>query len=166
MTARLPDVFDPRAFADKGRHLEGTLTLGELDRLTDLVCNPQSLVQVELQFGKAGGISCITGTVVARLELECQRCLESMFLPVHSELDLGVVSSVDEALLLPDSMEALIVGAGEDVAITDIVQDELLLAIPVIPQHPDCRLPTPPVAAAEAPHPFAKLAQLKSKPTS
>ena len=58
--------------------------------------------------------------------------------------------------------------------LSELVEDELLLALPLVPRHEDCPEPLPmgelgdPEPAADAPperpHPFAALAQLKKKP--
>lgn len=158
----LPDVLDPWAYAEKHRHVRGELDLERLDRLAGSLLERRGSVAIDLHFARDGRIPCITGSVTASLVLECQCCMEPMAWPVSAAVSLGVVRTVDEALLLPDSMEALIVGAEEGVSLADIVQDELLLAIPVVPRHPDCRLAVAPAtAAAERPHPFAALAQFK-----
>ena len=78
-----------------------------------------------------------------------------------------MVESVDTALLLPDDTEALIVEPDMEIVLSDIVQDELLLAIPTIPQHSDCLMPGATRASPEPKkNPFAALADLKIKPTS
>lgn len=160
----LPDVLDPFVYAEKHRHLHGELDLARLDRLAGSLLERSGNVSIDLHFARDGRVPCITGRVAASLVLECQCCLESMAWPVNVEVSLGVVRTVDESLRLPDSVEALIVGAEGEVSLADIVQDELLLAIPAIPRHPDCKLAaaSEPVAA-ERPHPFAALAQLKNK---
>lgn len=160
----LPDVLDPFAYAEKHRHLRGELELEQLDRLAGSLLERRGRVSIDLHFTRNGRIPCITGSVAASLVLECQCCMEPMAWPVSAVISLGVVRSVDGALQLPDDMEPLIVGAENEVSLADIVQDELLLAIPAIPRHPDCRLTVAPAsAAAERPHPFAALAQLKNK---
>jgi uncharacterized protein len=132
-----------------------------MDRLADLVIDLQGEVDVELQFGKEGRVPTISGTVGTLLKLECQCCLEPLLWPIHGEVKLGVVGSVDEALSLPDSLEPLLVAVGAEVLLLDIVQDELLLALPCIPQHSYCQPQLPPEAVKERPHPFAALATLK-----
>lgn len=163
MPDRLPDFLDPVAFAEKNRHVRGEFALSQMDRLADALMVRQGFVTVDLQFGKDGRMSCIRGCVEASLVLQCQCCLEPLPWVVRSDVNLGVVATVDEALLLPDSIDPLLVRAGTEVSLIDIVQDELLLGIPVIPQHQDCNFSTPAIAVPERPHPFAGLAQLKIK---
>ena len=167
MPEHLPDAVDPVAFADKRGHLVGRLAIGGLDRLASMVKNPDAYVDLDLQFGKQGRLLVIEGRVAAQLILECQCCLGPLEWNINSKVRLGIVESVDAALLLPDDTEALIVEPDVEVLLADIVQDELLLAVPVIPQHDDCHLPGETPAPSEARrNPFASLADLKLKSTS
>lgn len=162
MPDSFPDLIDPLAFAEKEKHLRGTLQLARMDRLTDVLAGKEGGVKFDLEFGKEGRIPFIRGHVEARLVLQCQCCLEPLSWLVWSDLNLGVVGTVEDSLLLPESMEPLLSESGSMISLIDIVQDELLLGIPVIPQHPDCRLPVTPDAAPDRPHPFAVLADLKT----
>jgi len=168
MPEHLPDAVDPVAFAEKRGHLVGRLAVGGLDRIAPMVKNLDAYVDLDLQFGKQGRLPFIEGRVAAQLVLECQCCLGPMECNIDSKVRLGIVESVDAALLLPEDTEALIVEPDVEVLLSDIVQDELLLALPVIPQHDDCHLPgESPAAPSEARrNPFASLADLKLKSTS
>ncbi len=166
MPDRLPDVIDPLALAEKRRHLRGEMALGQLDRVVKLLVDAQGSARVDLMFSKTGRQASVTGRVEAELVLQCQCCLGAMSWPVRSVVNLGIVSSVDQALMLPESMEPLLLDAESEMPLADIVQDELLLAIPAVPRHADCQLPRPLEAKPEKPHPFAGLAELKSKLSS
>lgn len=159
----LPDVVDPVAFAEKNRQLRGVLAVNRMDRLADMLLDPQGFVSVDLQFSKEGRVPCIRGSVEADLVLQCQCCLEPLAWSMRSTVNLGVVGSLDESRLLPDSMDPLLIEAGCGVSLVDIVQDELLLGVPLIPQHQSCAASRPAVAVSERPHPFAGLAQFKIK---
>jgi uncharacterized protein len=166
MPDRLPDVIDPLSLAQKSRHLRGEIPLSQLDRVAEALFETQGTAKFELKFGKTGRQAVVTGHVDADLILQCQYCMGAMSLPVNSEVNLGVVTSVDEALLLPESMEPLLIEVESEIALADIVQDELLLAIPTVPRHPNCQLPNALEAKTDKPHPFAGLADLMSKLSS
>ena len=162
MPERLPEVVDPFGFAEKGRRLKGRLPLSGLDRLVPLLARSEGEVELSLHFVKEGRQPLIEGTVSATLWLTCQCCLESLSWPVASQLSLGIVGSVDEALRLPERFEALVVESEAGILLADLIQDELLLAIPSIPQHPTCLLPGQHSAVDDRPNPFAVLKTLKS----
>ena len=162
MFDRLPDLFDPLEFVEKKRRIEGRLHLSRLDRLQDVLLSSEGEVQVKLEFKREGRIPAVEGVVVADLTLQCQCCLEPLPWPVRNGVHLGVVGSIDEIGLLPEELEPLWVEPGGVIAVTDIIQDELLLAIPSIPQHPVCRLPQTETVVSGKEHPFARLAELKN----
>lgn len=162
MPEHLPEVIDPIGLAEKGRRLTGVIAIDRLDRVLPLLARHDGQVEVDLRFFKEGRQPIVQGSVKTLLWLTCQCCLEALSWPIETNLQLGVVSSIDSALKLPDSLEALVVEADGVVVLADIVQDELLLAIPVIPQHPACDLPTGEVPGKKVrPNPFEVLRDLK-----
>ena len=101
----------------------------------------------------------------------CQRCLEPMVHGVTAEALFGIVSSAEDAEQLPERYEPLIV-AERSLFVADLVEDELLLSLPLVPKHAekDCpaaqRLAQANEEAGEAEdkvNPFAVLSRLKDK---
>lgn len=165
MFDRLPDLFDPIEFAEKKRRIRGRVPLSSLDRVRDVLLRLEGDAEVDLEFKREGRIPSLEGFVAAELTLQCQCCLEALTWPVRSEVHLGMVGSIDEVSILPEEFEPMLVEPGGMVALADIIQDELLLAMPSIPQHSRCRLSQPEATAESTDHPFAILAELKKKPS-
>jgi uncharacterized protein len=168
MSDRVPDVFDPRRFAEQGRVVQGDVALASMGRLGQRLSNLDGVASVELTFGvDALGVKHVTGRITARLALTCQRCLGPLDLSVEARVSLGLVESEAQAERLPDIYEPLMVEAGR-VAMRDIVEDELILALPIVPRHSpgSCTaLGQAETAEGGAPRipdsPFAVLARLK-----
>lgn len=159
---RINDAF---VFARDSRTLEGTLAVAGLERLHDLLAEVSGAVSWRLEGFEGGrGEPMLRLTVGGRLALACQRCLGvvSFDLDIDSLLEIvpaGAELSQDE--LEDDSRDFLPVERELDVA--ELVEDEILLALPVAPRHEKCGLPG--VAdAGERINPFAALAGLKGKP--
>lgn len=161
MSGRLPEYINPLQFADQRRRLEGTVRIDGLTRLVDALMNTEGEVTVDLAFGRDGRTAVIAGSIGAELQLQCQCCLEVLRWPVSATVRLGVVESIDAAGLLSEDYEPLVLET-EQIAVADIVQDELLLAIPYCPQHPQCGAPasTERRDKPERPNPFGILADL------
>ncbi len=160
---RLPELIDPLLCAAKGRHWQGKLALGRLGRLADMIANPaEDEVELDLRFHRDGRTPVVTGHVRAGLKVTCQRCLEPVDIAVDQAVNLGLVTSLDEGALLPEDYEPLLVGQ-ERIRLADIVEDELILAIPLIPRHERCEMRGIRKDALERPNPFAVLADLKTK---
>ena len=162
---KLKRISDSFAFARDGRVLEGTLPVASLERLHDQLANVAGELAFRLQ-GRRGqrGELLLEVEVSGTLALACQRCLEAIVfdLDVDSLLELvpeGAELSQEE--LEDDTRDFLPVAGELDVA--QLVEDEVLLALPVAPRHERCGLPGA-AAAGEQIHPFATLAALKGKP--
>ena len=162
MVEYLPELIDPLALVDKRRQFKGSLPLSKMARMRDVLFNDEGQVRFELRFGKDGNVLAVTGIVEAELELQCQCCLGPIAWPVSSHVKLAIVRSIEQADLLPESYEPLLLE--EDIIpLTDIIQEELLLAVPTIPQHGQCgeiasKFTT---ESPKRPNPFAVLAELK-----
>lgn len=172
MPQRFPESIDgfvdPWQDCSKGREYHGAYPLSEFDRLTPLLASLEGEAAFALRFGQDDDRRpVITGRVNAELSLVCQRCLHAMALSVSSEVALSPVSGLEESARLPESLDPLLVADGT-VRLRDIVEDELIVAVPVIARHGDseCQLSIEPVSDGEtqsqrAESPFAVLASLK-----
>ena len=107
----------------------------------------------------------------ATASLTCQRCLK----PVQEHLDVSrwfhFVGSEDEAATLDADSEDDVLALTRHLDARELVEDELLLALPLVPRHEVCPEPLPvPVdelpedeGEGDQPNPFAKLAALKGR---
>lgn len=159
---RISDAF---AFARDSRVLEGTLAVEDLDRLHDLLAEISGEVFFLLEgFKGDSGEPMLHLTVSGTIPLACQRCLEAVpfDLDVDSRLELVSASAeLSQDELEDDTRDFLPVERELDVV--ELVEDEILLALPVAPRHEKCGLPGA-ANAGERINPFAKLSGLKGKP--
>ncbi|MBZ4193353.1 MAG: YceD family protein [Candidatus Contendobacter sp.] len=168
LTPSLPDKLYPwQLAADNGR-LTGDLALDKLPRLMALMNPANGVVRIDLSAGKNGqGLPFITGCLRTEVELTCQRCLGSLRWPLEVAVRLGLVRTEAEAARLPDDYEPLLASPDCAMSVADLVEDELLLALPQIPRHADQReceahgygAPDP-AFIAEQRRPFGLLASL------
>lgn len=135
MSDRIPELIDPYQLVEKNRGYKGFLNLSRLKRLLPSLKDASGSVAVEIQFARdESGQRIATGNVKADLELECQRCMQAMLFPVEIKLRLGIVRTVQEAERLPEKYEPLVVDEPM-MAMADIIEDELILALPNVPMH-------------------------------
>lgn len=174
MSDRPAEIIEPRALATQGRVLEGSVKLATLKRVLPLVRSDAGDVDYTLRFDiDEGGIPCVKGEVRATLMLQCQRCMEDMEYPVKAKVSLGIVPSREAAEQLPGKYEPLL-ESGDEISVTSIIEDELILALPLVAMHELEECPQAQAVAAQgeedksAPRresPFAILAQLKEDGT-
>jgi uncharacterized protein len=169
MIDHLPDRLDLPATAEAGRMLQGCMPLARLERVLPALESSEGELHVVLELGKdPGGIRYLAGTIKGEIIMQCQRCLGPMRLPLDLKFRLGLVHEATAAGSLPDYYEPLLI-TGEPASIADIVSDEVLLALPLVPLHVNdgrCQAFTKdylPPKSKTRPNPFAVLAGLKQK---
>lgn len=132
---RLPVHIDPIRMAETRRLLQGYVPISEMKRLCESLVDNGGNVEVSLEFGiDAEGIRYMQGHIRAALKLECQRCLEPMRFAVDNEFALGMVRNATEAEALPSHYEPLQLD-GKPLFLRDVLEDELLLNLPIVPRH-------------------------------
>ena len=138
-TPSFPSRIDPWRLAAEGGRLEGELALAALPRLVAELHRAEGVVHVALIAGiDPRGVRFIRGVVRTGVELVCQRCLGSLQFALDVTVSLGLVHSEAEADRLPEEYEPLLAPEGV-IGVADLVEDELLLALPQIPRHEDVR---------------------------
>lgn len=158
-------VIDGFAFAREGGALNGTLKVSDLVRLHDLLVEVAGEVRFQVHGSKGeSGQPQLRLQVDGTLSLACQRCLGAIpfALDVDSLFELvpeGADLTQEE--LDDDSRDFLPVAGALDVA--ELVEDEILLTLPVVPRHEKCGLPSG-AEAGKRLNPFAALSVLKGKP--
>lgn len=174
MSSRLPDFVDPWRLSDLGKRFTGELELRRMPRLVGVLSNSEGCVAFDLEFGRdEKRRPRIRGSIRAVLVLQCQRCLEPMDFPVEASLDLAIVEVDEEAKRLPDEVDPVVATDGR-IGLRELLEDELLLAIPQVPRHEAAVCAVDASTMESAPHasnvqqetaseanPFAVLSELK-----
>lgn len=102
----------------------------------------------------------------AELSVECQRCLQPVGVTLDIDRHLRFVPGEEEAATLDLQLEEDVLELPRSLDLRQLVEDELLLALPLVPRHDVCPAPLAP-AADDTPagpgddNPFAVLAALK-----
>ncbi|WP_455366138.1 YceD family protein [Kaarinaea lacus] len=134
MSQRLPEFIEPYRLAETQRILTGELPLARMSRLVPLLLSDAGQVHVNLVFGVDEiGQANVTGDVKTTVIMQCQRCMESMEVEVNTEVSLAFVKTEKQAQDLPSYYEPLVVE--EETSLSDLVEDEIILALPVVPLH-------------------------------
>ncbi|MFK7957503.1 MAG: YceD family protein [Lysobacterales bacterium] len=162
MSRDFPASVDPWRLVDSGRGFNGTWPLDRLSRLMPLLAPPvEGEVSFTLQFGRdQTGVPVVDVTLGASVPLQCQRTLARYMQRVEQTSRLGLLRDEADDASLPEAYEPLVVADGA-VTLTDIVEDELILALPLIPAATDNTVEAgfgP--ASPEMENPFAVLSEL------
>ncbi len=180
MTAREfdPCRLDVAAFAKEAGELHGRWPLQQFDRVVDASAARDSGAPVteELAWRVRGERRTLQGgehqtwlhlSALGEVPMQCQRCLRPVVVEVQVERSFLFVHGEDAAAQLDNDIEEDVLPITRALDLRELVEDEVLLALPIVPRHEVC--PTPLVASAsetpldDAPSPFAALAVLKPK---
>jgi uncharacterized protein len=167
----LPAQISPFKLARQGQVLQGVIQVKGMERLVQVLSRDDAGIAVTLHFDKdPQGVSFARGHLSAKVEMICQRCMKPMTVPVEADVSLGFVTTDEQAGKLSDRYEPCMV-TDEPVSLAGIVEDEIMLALPIVALHPEqscepvmeklhreAREIGQPV---EKPNPFAVLSQLK-----
>ncbi len=168
MSAPLPETVDAWRMVTARRSFQGTLPIAAMSRLKDSLASTDGHVDYELEFGKDGfGIAFVHVQASASLVLTCQRTLEPFVLPVAIDRQLGLIVREEDEAGLPPGYEPLLTADGH-IEPLEVIEDELLLALPVVPTRPDAGSAAewsfgPDAAEVGSANPFAVLGRLNKK---
>jgi uncharacterized protein len=137
------DAVEPYRLARMGRVWKGEIPLATLPRLCAQVADPASgtddagcdaaedrLVTVVLRFfADEQGRSRIRGQASVSVALSCQRCLEPIVHRIDVAIDLWLVRTDEQASRLAADQEPFLL-SDERVGIAELIEDDLLLALP------------------------------------
>ena len=139
MKTSLIDLFE---FCRLKERREGKFAVADLTRLTGEIADNSGTLRWSLQGGpnKSGYLQ-LTLDVSGVVQLRCQRCLTAFPFAIESKSALVVAANeqsadeIDE--LLDDDMIDVIVGVRE-FDFVQLIEDEVLLALPLAPKHAIC----------------------------
>jgi uncharacterized protein len=148
-------ALDVAAFCEEGGRLESELPLRELPRLAEAVrCGDDGFAGAAAVHWQAGGEALrrsgaspqwvIALGIRADVVLECQRCLQPVTVPLRVERRVHFVAGEDEAARLDEEIDEDVLALPARLDLLSLVEDELLLALPLVPRHERC--PRPPGA--------------------
>ncbi|MDD2917460.1 YceD family protein [Rhodoferax sp.] len=107
-------------------------------------------------------------SVRVSLPLTCQRCLGLVDVPLQIERSFRFVETEAQAELDDDASPEDVLVLSHDFDLAALIEDEVLMDLPVVPRHESCPLPVKLTAvdadfeeAQPKPNPFAVLAGLK-----
>jgi uncharacterized protein len=157
-------LIDGFEFAAAGAKQQGTWAVGDFPRLRDMLASDAGEIRYEIEgVQDARGRPALRVRLNGALQLRCQRCLEPMRFDVDAEETLVLAATqaeIDAEPVDADSPDRLL--AAEEVKVRDLLEDELILAVPYAPRHEGCEAGAP-AGDSEKISPFAGLRGLLRK---
>jgi uncharacterized protein len=169
-----PGRLDVAAFAADGAELSGEWPAGELPRWRAMQSPPAETEPPPVRWSVRGEKRRLSGQssqpwlhlqVKATAWPTCQRCLQSFSQSLAVERALRFVDDEAQAELLDADSEDDVLALTPAPDLRTLIEDELLLAWPIVPRHAHCKAPEHAAgdASASADGPFAALSSLKPR---
>ncbi|MEL0638389.1 MULTISPECIES: YceD family protein [Marinomonas] len=169
----LPKYFDPRKYAHHESAIEGYLHLNQLKELSAVLASDEGDAYIHLDFRVDEDRRYIaTGILKATVQAVCQRCMEAVPQELSIDLSLAFVYDEDHAKNIPSDYDPVVMTDG-DVILADMVEQEIILALPIVAYHEESGCNPTAVKYASStddapddeqkPNPFSILANLKAK---
>ena len=177
-----PAQIEPFKWAEQGFKWSGQLPLSRFVRIAReaVGSSDDQLINIDckLSMDAYHRIAWLDGHVETKVPMECQRCLETVEIELVSSFHLALVD--DESLIerLDEDADFIVLGESEATTKGDydapatadllaLIEDELLLLMPLSPKHEFCEHKHQPaveeVAEEKRDNPFEVLAALKGK---
>jgi len=177
-----PSQIEPFKWAEQGYTWSGTLPLSRFARIAREAVGSidDQLINIDckLSMDAYHRIVWLDGHVETKVPMECQRCLDPVEVPLVSDFHLALVD--DESLIerLDEDADFIVLGESESTTKGDyltpstidllaLLEDELLLLLPLSPKHDACELKHQPaiqdIVEEKRDNPFDVLASLKGK---
>ena len=151
--------------ADGRAAVDFAIPLAELSGLRSLGAGVGGSIRGRVQFAREEGVPVADLTFSGTVLVQCQRCLQPMERSLERVSRIALIASEDEAARVPPEWEPVL-AAGGRISMGELLTEELLLLLPIVPLHEEPECTSEPAAAervasdGETHRPFANLADL------
>ena len=111
------------------------LNIEDLPRINEIASDNSDKIKVNYSFYVENDtIPCLDGEISLNIYLTCQRCLEALPLSLELDFSLAFVKNEKQAEELSEHLEIYLF-EDEEQSLIDLISDEILLSIPMVPKH-------------------------------
>ena len=137
----LPKIVDPRRSAEQGISYREAVSLDDLPRINEFASSV-SPIDVELDFSRDEQYRIrVIGRVKGQVQLQCQRCMGDVDTDFDQQINLMVVWNDEQSKAVPRDIDPWEVD--EQANLYELIEDEILLALPVVARHPEGQCEAP-----------------------
>ena len=160
----LPDQLKLFNFAKKEISLSGLYQISDFPRISEIASNKKDNIRADLSFYlKNSKTPCVDGIIELDIVLACQRCLDDLSIVLKVNFNLAFVKHDQQSEELDSNYEIYVIEE-EELATHNLISDEILLSIPMVPTHDyDCikDINEQEIVEGKSENPFAILKKIK-----
>ena len=133
MQGKLKQRYQIHKEVSRSSYFQGQIDVEALPRLGELLASTVATINVQFEFQHSDyDTPMVSGKMQADLEMECQRCLQAM--PISSQVDFKLLVDAPEDIVRESSLDTVYSEDGS-IDIFEVVEDELILALPLVAMH-------------------------------
>ena len=122
-------------FAKKNLSVTDEFNIVDLPRINGIASNNSDKINVNYSFYLENDTTpCLDGGISLNIYLTCQRCLEALPFSLDFNFSLAFVKNENQAEELSEHLEIYLF-EDEKLSLIDLISDEILLSIPMVPKH-------------------------------
>lgn len=171
----MPESIVLEKWADEGFEWTGAVLPSSFERLAVLLTTEktQQKLQIKINLYRHNNVLHLAFKVAGEVWLTCQRCLQPVATNLTDDYNIALLDDESQMGLVDEEQDYLLL---DEVVIDQIperllpikklIEDEILLKLPLAPKHDDCEMMLDQVGEIpeqEEDNPFAVLAELKGK---
>jgi len=175
ISTQLPKRVSLDKWADIGFNWQGEMMPADFERLQAMLSDEQeqTAIKITAALARSSNVLSLNFDLTGSVWLTCQRCLQPVNVELTGAHNIALLEDEGQIGLLDEEDDHLLL---EEVAFKDghdtylplerLIEDEILLKIPLSPKHDDCEMEVEQVGEIEEfeeESPFAALAALKGK---
>ncbi len=176
VSTSMPEHISLDKWADTGFEWSGEVDPNSFERLATTLSaeHDQSNTQLNAELYRRNNVLHLAFTLTGDVWLTCQRCLQPVAVDLSDDYNIALLENDSQVRLINEEQDYLLL----DEIVTEqsperllpfkrLVEDEILLKIPMAPKHDDCEMSVEQFGEIpeeeENENPFAALASLKGK---
>ena len=176
VSTSMPEHISLDKWADTGFEWSGEVDPNSFERLVAMLSteHDQSNTQLNAELYRRNNVLHLAFTLTGDVWLTCQRCLQPIAIDLSDDYNIALLENDSQVRLIDEEQDYLLL----DEIVTEqsperllpfkrLVEDEILLKIPMAPKHDDCEMSVEQFGEIpeeeESENPFAALASLKGK---
>jgi uncharacterized protein len=125
---------DIERLADLEERREFRAALSEFPRLAGQLAGEGGYAEGRIEVMRRSGVPVAHVIVHAEVPLVCQRCMRPVTLDVSGDSWVALVADFEGADRAPAGLESVLAEGGR-VVLRDLAEEEVLLALPLVPRH-------------------------------
>jgi len=127
---------DVDRLSEAGADIDFAVPLAELPRLRAQLADVAGEVHGRVHFRRVADIAIAELTLNGTARLVCQRCLGALDVSVEADTSVGLIAAEADVNRVPGEFEPVLAPEGR-ISVGELVEEELLLTLPIVPLHTD-----------------------------